>query len=771
MVVRTAIKTLRQSYALKLGLAFVLVIGVVSGYAVISTAETTDAVRESATDTLRTDATQTGEAVGTWFSKVEAQTRSVAASTAASSGSASEVRQRLRELEAGGLGDGVVAVQYVRLSDTPESVAAVGAGQTVGDAGPAIQQTAGATPTGEVGHSELVGVPFVDRDVLALVAPVDGADAAVVTYVRPSKFIGDLTGSSTDGNIVLVDSSREIVGASMTDRVGSTHGKMGGTIPAVASGEQSGGVMTMTMSHHGEQEEMFMAFATVPDAEYTVMVHEPRAAALGIAQNVQATILGGILLGLTGLAIVGGTVGSSTVIRLRQLRAQAEEMAGGNLDVDLSSRRTDEFGDLYASLDTMRTSLQDRISEVETARAEAEEAQQEAEELTTDLRQTAAEYAIVLDDVSEGNLTRRLETEGRRKVMQDVATEVNEVLTEFEESIQALDEFAANVSESAEVVTTEAAEASEAAESVSTAIAEISDDVDEQTTQLQDLGAEIESLSATAEEIAASSNDVSATSSEAASAAAAGAESAGEAIEQIDRVVEVISETAETIEQLDEDMEEIGEVADLIGDIADETNLLALNASIEAARAGGDGGAGDAGQGFAVVADEVKDLAEETKQSADEIEAQIDAVQAQTDAAVTEVLDAQDEVTAASATVEDTLSELETIATRIEETDQSVTEISSATEDQAQSTQTASATVDEVRTLGEATAEEAESVTSATVQQSEAVSSVTERARQLRDEAQTLQDSLAQFSVRGDDRGAGDAHTLADNQVAATDDD
>ncbi|MEZ3118158.1 methyl-accepting chemotaxis protein [Halobaculum sp. MBLA0147] len=766
------IQTLRQSYALKLGLAFALVIGVVSGYAIISTAETTDAVRESATDTLQTDAGQTGEALEIWFNNVEAQTRSVAASTAASSGEVDRVQRRLGELQAGGLDDGVVAVQYVQLADTPTSVAAIGAGDRVGEAGPAIRDTAAATSAGDVGHSELVNVPFAERDVLALVAPVQGANAAVVTYVAPSAFISELTGSATDGNIVLVDSSREIVGASMTDRVGSTHGKMGGTIPAVAAGEQSGGVMTMEMGHSGEREEMFMAFAGVSGVEYTVMVHEPRAAALGVAQNVQATILGGILLGLTGLAIVGGTVGSSTVIRLRQLRAQAEEMAGGNLDVDLSTRRTDEFGDLYASLDTMRTSLQDRISEVETARAEAEEAQQEAEELTTDLQQTAAEYAIVLDDVSEGNLTRRLETEGRRKVMQDVGTEVNEVLTEFEESIQALEEFAANVSESADSVTTEAAEASEAAENVSTAIEEISEDVDEQTAQLQDLGAEIESLSATAEEIAASSNDVSATSSEAASAAAAGAESAGEAIQQIDRVVEVISETAETIEQLDEDMEEIGEVADLIGDIADETNLLALNASIEAARANGNDGAGDAGQGFAVVADEVKDLAEETKQSADDIEAQINAVQAQTDTAVAEVLDAQDEVTAASATVEDTLSELETIADRIEQTDQSVTEISSATEDQAQSTQTASATVDEVRTLGEATAEEAESVTSATVQQSEAVASVTDRARQLRDEAETLQESLAQFSVSGADTvRASDAHALTDQQVATTDDD
>ena len=769
--IRGAIETIRKSYAIKIGLAFALVVVIAGGYAAVSTAETTDAVRESATETLQTDAVQTGEAVSAWIGSVETQTRAVAASRAAEAGDTDRVQTRLDRLGDGELSSGTVGVQYVRLDGDVATVASAGEPSGLGESADVVRQTAERTAQGGVGHTELIDVPGTDAQVVGVVAPVAGTDAAVVTLAAPSQFLGTLTTSADSSQVVLVDSSRTIVGASMRDRVGTTHGEMGGRIPAVATGDESGGVTTAEMAHRGETEELFMAFAEVPDASYTVMVHQRRGAALGIAQDVRGSILGVILLSLTGLTIVGATVGSSTIIRLRQLSAQAEQMAGGDLDVDLSTRRTDEFGDLYDSLDTMRANLQTRLDEVETARAEAETAQTEAEELTADLRQTATEYATILDEVSEGDLTRRLDTESRRAVMESVGVEVNQVLTEFEETIQTLTQFARDVDESACTLDTEATEATEATETVSDAIAEISGDIDRQTGQLQNLSGEIENLSATAEEIAASGDEVSTVSSDAATAAAAGAESAGEAIEQITQVVDVITETVETIERLDEEMEEIGEVADLIGDIADETNLLALNASIEAARATGEGGAGDAGQGFAVVADEVKDLAEETKESADEIEAQIASVQAQTDTAVSEVLDAQREVAVASDTVEETLSELETIADRIEQTDQSVTEISSATADQARSTQTASATVDEVRTLGEDTAEEATNVTSATVQQAEAVASVTDRANQLRDEAQTLRDSLAEFTTSTGSSASG-TNALAERRAAAqTDDD
>ncbi|HUN39731.1 MAG TPA: methyl-accepting chemotaxis protein [Acetobacteraceae bacterium] len=126
----------------------------------------------------------------------------------------------------------------------------------------------------------------------------------------------------------------------------------------------------------------------------------------------------------------------------------------------------------------------------------------------------------------------------------------------------------------------------------------------------------------------------------------------GKQVEQsnavVGRAVTAGSETRAAVEALNQEVRQIGKVAEMIAEIAARTNLLALNATIEAARAG------EAGKGFAVVAGEVKALADQTARSTEEITHHITQVQTATGVSV-----------AAVARIENTIGEIDAIATAV----------------------------------------------------------------------------------------------------------
>ena len=90
---------------------------------------------------------------------------------------------------------------------------------------------------------------------------------------------------------------------------------------------------------------------------------------------------------------------------------------------------------------------------------------------------------------------------------------------------------------------------------------------------------------------------------------------AGNIVEGNKRMQDVVN----AMDAISVSSQKISQILDTINEIAEETNLLSLNASIEAARAG------EAGRGFAVVAGEVSKLAGQTSEAAQDTAALINA--------------------------------------------------------------------------------------------------------------------------------------------------
>lgn len=221
------------------------------------------------------------------------------------------------------------------------------------------------------------------------------------------------------------------------------------------------------------------------------------------------------------------------------------------------------------------------------------------------------------------------------------------------------------------------------------------------------------------EQSASAMTQISQSINEVAGSAAHAADSSHQAQETAGRGSEIVTNTAqgmetiaasvrqatELVHNLGERSEQVGSIIGIINDIADQTSLLALNASIEAARAG------EMGMGFAVVADEVRKLATRTTEATSEIAAMVRDIQEGTARSV-QAMQAGDEKVATGVRLareaSRSLAEIlevcnrgaemaERIAAAAEEQSTAVVEVSASMDDMAQITRRSEGSTQEVR--------------------------------------------------------------------------
>jgi methyl-accepting chemotaxis protein len=251
-------------------------------------------------------------------------------------------------------------------------------------------------------------------------------------------------------------------------------------------------------------------------------------------------------------------------------------------------------------------------------------------------------------------------------------------------------------------------EVQEGAHVVSTTSAEIARGNDDLSQRTQEQASSLEETAASMEEMTATvkQNAENATAADRLSRHARGEAEKGGA---------VVGEAMEAMRAIGDSSRRIGDIVGLIDEIAFQTNLLALNAAVEAARAG------EQGRGFAVVAAEVRRLAQSSAAASREIKSLI--------------AESGERVEVGASLVEQSSVALRDIVASVKKVTDIVAEIAAASAEQSagvEQVNLAIAQIDQVTQENAALVEEAAAA-----------------AKSMQDQAHSLSDQVAFFTVDG----------------------
>ena len=240
------------------------------------------------------------------------------------------------------------------------------------------------------------------------------------------------------------------------------------------------------------------------------------------------------------------------------------------------------------------------------------------------------EVANLIQAANEGDLTRRIDTQGQSGFAQTLSSGLNELMNKVSGFVNDVGMIFEAMSEGnltksinnsyqgeLEKITNNANNSIAKLTEVLSKIQSASDIVRTSSTEVaqgsDDLSRRTESQASSLEETAASMEQITATVKQTAESATQSNSLASEAKLKAEKGGDVVQGAVKAMSEIMDSSNKINDIIGVIDEIAFQTNLLALNAAVEAARAG------EQGRGFAVVAGEVRTLSQRSAAAAKEI--------------------------------------------------------------------------------------------------------------------------------------------------------